>query len=116
METQRSNMNKIALILVAIASLAGAVQADTIVLRNKPPVSGANVVTENIKEVVYTDSSGKGRTKLDAADVLAVIYDKPPKAYRLGVEKLNLGEFQNAVQHLTTALSQSADARPWLKE
>ncbi|MCA9319711.1 MAG: hypothetical protein KDB53_03200, partial [Planctomycetes bacterium] len=92
--------------------MAAAVHADTIVLRGKAPISGVKIKSETFEKVVY--NQGRGSQEVPSSEVLAVIYDGPPRDFRLGLERLNLGDFVNAIERLKSVASSGADAeRPW---
>lgn len=104
---------KLIIIPALLALLAGVSQADTIITRGET-LSGVKIVSESYKEVVYT-LKGKKAT-IAAGEVLAVIYDRPPVNFRIGVERYSLGDYVNSAARLALAVDEGADDQPWVKE
>jgi len=113
----RKNAGISALIVACLFALATAptLRADTIIVRGKEPITGVRVKSETFEKVVYIQ---KGKTKeLPSAEVLDIVHDGQPKAMRLGIEYLNLGDNLNAVEQFKTVVAQaSASGLPWLPE
>ena len=104
---------KIIIIPVLLALLVGVAQADTIITRGKT-ISGVKIQSETYKEVVYT-LKGKKET-IAAGEVLAVLYDRPPVNYRIGVERYSLGDYVNSAARLEFAADEGGSDQPWVKE
>ncbi len=107
-------MKTLNFVLAALLLLALPARADTIVVRGKPAIAGVRVTSESYKEITYT-LNGKRQT-IPAGDVIAVIFDRPPINYRLGVERYNLGDFVEAASRLSLALGEGAEDQAWVKE
>ena len=103
------------LFIVCSALFVLAARADTIIVRGQPAIAGVKVKSETLELVTYVQG-GKSK-ELPAASVLAIVYDGPPRDYRLGVENYNLGDFVNAVERLKTVAGLAKDEKaPWLPE
>ena len=103
---------KLMLVVLLLAPLVA--RADTILVRGKEAISGVRVVSETMKEVTYT-TRGKSRKTIPASEVIAVLYDRQPVNYRLGVERFSLGDFVNAIARLKPAVSEGEKEQEWVK-
>ncbi len=108
-------MKRVNLIVAMFVLLPMVAQADTILLRGKPAIKGVKVTSETMKEVSYS-KGGKAKKKVASADVVAVIYDREPSNYRLGLQRFSTGDFLNAISSLKPALSEGDSEQGWVKE
>lgn len=105
---------KLVKLMMAILILTPlAARADTILVRGKEAISGVKVTSETMKEVTYM--KGKTKKTIPTTEVAAVVYDRRPVNFRIGLERFSLGDFVNAIARLKPAVSEGASDQPWVK-
>ena len=107
-------MKIVKLILTIVLVLPLVARADTILVKGQDSITGVKVTSETMKEVTYT-KNGKAKKTIPTADVIAVIYDRRPVNFRIGVERFSLGDFVNATTRLKPAVSEGESDQPWVK-
>jgi hypothetical protein len=116
MEPTRSLPRIVASVGSALLSLALlsplAFAADQIILKNGKSVAADEVIADTFEKVEY--KRGQAISNQAAGKVKSVVYGDAPDSYKLGLEKRDAGEFENATNLLKAAIA-SPGVRGWIK-
>lgn len=96
----------------AFAFAADALAADRILLKQGKPLTADEVISDTFEKVEFKRGAAVGSQP--AAKVKAIEYGDAPDSYKLGLEKRDSGEFENASNLLKAAIA-SPNVRGWIK-